>query len=69
MQKLMSRVNPVYNRLKLKIKSIIVKIAENEKEIFDIFVDFKIKSLFFPPNHYPVSLIFNIKIFFSFTII
>ena len=36
MQNLMSRVNPVHNRLKRKIKSITEKIAEKEKQIFDI---------------------------------
>ena len=36
MQNLMSRVNPVHNRLKRKIKSINEKITEKEKQIFDI---------------------------------
>lgn len=36
MQNLMSRVNPIHNRLKRKIKSINEKITKKEKEIFDI---------------------------------
>ena len=59
MQNLMSRVNPVHNRLKRKIKKINKQIAEKEKEKFDI--EEKYRGVLGKPNKNDAKRIKDIK--------